>query len=501
MWKVMLADDEKSIRTALGTLIDWQSLDCEVVYMARSGQDVLDHIGQYRPDLLITDIRMPGVDGVELANRLSGSELPIPIIFLTAYTDFSYAQAAVRYSVADYIVKPNVLEELPQAIRRIQERFGMQPAEQRRRIQQEVLRALLDDTFTVEEQPRANLAAYAQLKSGGGPFQLIVVQDLSGQLRRLAKTCFAQWDAVMFSISANEFAFLLLRALPERAQLEQACGALLGFSSSLLQMGAGVCVSEPFSSIDALRAAYDRCSGVLCRTFREQAFNLFFAADEDARRDEEIGYHQQLDRFFASLQGGSPGQIDAELEALLSACEKGSMRTVRSVGVLMLVRCLRILREINPDYSQIFIDSAIQDRIYEFKSMWEFRRLAQDMTMQMRTILSDRQNQTDWLITEVNDFIAQNYCGHVTLAEIADSVHVNRSYLSRIYKERTGKNVFDVINARRVEKAKELLQTTNMRVYEVALFVGFEDAAYFSRFFKRYTGVSPKKFEYRGGSL
>ena len=151
MWKVMLADDEKSIRTALGTLIDWQSLDCEVVYMARSGQDVLDHIGQYRPDLLITDIRMPGVDGVELANRLSGSELPIPIIFLTAYTDFSYAQAAVRYSVADYIVKPNVLEELPQAIRRIQERFGMQPAEQRRRIQQEVLRALLDDTFTVEE--------------------------------------------------------------------------------------------------------------------------------------------------------------------------------------------------------------------------------------------------------------------------------------------------------------------------------------------------------------
>ena len=141
MWKVMLADDEKSIRTALGTLIDWQSLDCEVVYMARSGQDVLDHIGQYRPDLLITDIRMPGVDGVELANRLSGSELPIPIIFLTAYTDFSYAQAAVRYSVADYIVKPNVLEELPQAIRRIQERFGMQPAEQRRRIQQEVLRA------------------------------------------------------------------------------------------------------------------------------------------------------------------------------------------------------------------------------------------------------------------------------------------------------------------------------------------------------------------------
>ena len=86
MWKVMLADDEKSIRTALGTLIDWQSLDCEVVYMARSGQDVLDHIGQYRPDLLITDIRMPGVDGVELLRRMRQSERlrSVPVVMATA---------------------------------------------------------------------------------------------------------------------------------------------------------------------------------------------------------------------------------------------------------------------------------------------------------------------------------------------------------------------------------------------------------------------------------
>lgn len=133
-----------------------------------------------------------------------------------------------------------------------------------------------------------------------------MVQDLSGQLRRLAKTCFAQWDAVMFSVSANEFAFLLMHTLPERAQIEQACGALLGFSSSLLQMVAGVCVSEPFSSIDALRAAYDRCSGVLCRTFRKQAFNLFFAADEDARRDEEIGLSSAARPVFRESAGREP---------------------------------------------------------------------------------------------------------------------------------------------------------------------------------------------------
>ena len=125
-------------------------------------------------------------------------------------------------------------------------------------------------------------------------------------------------------------------------------------------------------------------------------------------------------------------------------------------------------------------------------------RLAQDMTMQMRTILSDRQNQTDWLITEVNDFIAQNYCGHVTLAEIADSVHVNRSYLSRIYKERTGKNVFDVINARRVEKAKELLMCSNLKTSEIGYEVGYKDSHYFGYLFKKTVGCTPK--EYRAGS-
>lgn len=160
----------------------------------------------------------------------------------------------------------------------------------------------------------------------------------------------------MFSVSANEFAFLLMHTLPERAQIEQACGALLGFSSSLLQMVAGVCVSEPFSSIDALRAAYDRCSGVLCRTFRKRRSIVFRGG-----RGRAAGRGDRLSSaarpVFRESAGWEPGQIDAELEALLSACEKGSVRTVRSVGVLMLVRCLRILREINPEYSQIFIDS------------------------------------------------------------------------------------------------------------------------------------------------
>ncbi|OLA35495.1 MAG: hypothetical protein BHW31_08325 [Firmicutes bacterium CAG:110_56_8] len=99
MWKVMLADDEKSIRTALGTLIDWQSLDCEVVYMARSGQDVLDHIGQYRPDLLITDIRMPDVDGIELMRQCRLQWANTSIVVISGYDDFKYAQQAIEYGI------------------------------------------------------------------------------------------------------------------------------------------------------------------------------------------------------------------------------------------------------------------------------------------------------------------------------------------------------------------------------------------------------------------
>ncbi|WP_321004294.1 helix-turn-helix domain-containing protein [Eisenbergiella porci] len=93
--------------------------------------------------------------------------------------------------------------------------------------------------------------------------------------------------------------------------------------------------------------------------------------------------------------------------------------------------------------------------------------------------------------------IEENYCSRLTLDDIAEQVHLNKSYLSRLYKQKTGENLFDAINRLRIAKAREYIQAQSHMIYEVAGMVGFDDNAYFSRVFKKYTGMSPKEYEKR----
>lgn len=112
MYRVMLADDEPIVRKALQTLIDWKRLGCEVVFVASNGREVLEHMEEEAPDILVTDIRMPGADGIALVKYVKEHELPVQVIILTAYADFSYAQAAVKYGAADYVTKTGALDGL-----------------------------------------------------------------------------------------------------------------------------------------------------------------------------------------------------------------------------------------------------------------------------------------------------------------------------------------------------------------------------------------------------
>lgn len=156
MYRVMLADDEPIVRKALQTLIDWKRLGCEVVFVASNGREVLEHMEEEAPDILVTDIRMPGADGIALVKYVKEHELPVQVIILTAYADFSYAQAAVKYGAADYVTKTGALDGLESAVsrccsqlekeRRAEGEYGREEAVEN------FLRAVLDGSLYDEEE-------------------------------------------------------------------------------------------------------------------------------------------------------------------------------------------------------------------------------------------------------------------------------------------------------------------------------------------------------------
>lgn len=118
MWKVMVADDETYMLEAMEKLIDWKKLDCQLVYKAENGQELLEQIKNSAPDIVITDIKMPLMSGIQVAQYVYEHMLPVKIIILSAYADFEYAQEAIEYDVCGYIVKTSVIEMLPGMIQK-----------------------------------------------------------------------------------------------------------------------------------------------------------------------------------------------------------------------------------------------------------------------------------------------------------------------------------------------------------------------------------------------
>lgn len=118
MWKVMIADDEMYMLEALEKLINWEGLDCKLVYKAKNGEELLEQIKNEVPDIVITDIKMPLVTGLDVARYVYEQMLPTKVIILSAYADFNYAQEAIQYDVCGYIVKTSAIEKLPEMLRK-----------------------------------------------------------------------------------------------------------------------------------------------------------------------------------------------------------------------------------------------------------------------------------------------------------------------------------------------------------------------------------------------
>ena len=161
-----------------------------------------------------------------------------------------------------------------------------------------------------------------------------------------------------------------------------------------------------------------------------------------------------------------------------------------------MATCRKIWRDQGADLDKVIFDNRnIDSEILNTKKVLELKNIFNDIINDTVKLVLEQKERRDDLIRDIDNYINNNYCNRITLDEIANEVHVNSSYLSRIYKLKTGKNLFDVVNIKKIEKSKEYIAKYNKKINEVALLVGFSDSAYFSRVFKKYTGLTPKEFE------
>jgi two-component system response regulator YesN len=505
MFSVLIVDDEPTIREGLRTLLPWEELGYEVVDTASNGKDALRKHGLHRPDLMIVDIRMPGMDGLELIEALRAVDTDLHILILSGYADFDYAKKAILSRVDGYLLKPVDEDELEQYLRKLKTTLQ----EERARLRQ------VGRWEEATKEQRVLAAVHGQADAEGDGFgwtsyELTLIKLLSREdidpihaaaVRREWSDGFeATGKGVLFA--AEPYTGLLLKT--ELVDAEARANVLRSLREPCLARGLDCDAVSGGATADwrELGTAYERALDLMKDRF-------FYEPDELVR----FGDAAPLPANEPCPDGAAPAETDALEDKLYLAVDVGNADTVSQLvdeaGRLMRGACLpehtmktrfvQIVGSVVAKLAGSRPDLQTVDRRVSVDMLALFREyryvdLLRATKSLFRGLLSASEEQgADKLVKRVVDLIQRNYHENLKLETLADLFHYNSAYLGKVFKQSTGEYFNTYLDKVRIERAKTLLEQ-GMKVYQVAEQVGYANVDYFHTKFKKYVGTSPTSY-------
>jgi len=538
MFKVMIIDDEPIIRKGIKSILNWKKFDCEICAEASDGEEGKILIERYRPDILITDIRMPGLDGLKMINEVRDLVPECKIIVLTGYRDFDYVQEALKLGVFDFVLKPSRIEELTSIIQRAVDelkrlRNRTEEFNKLKRLfeqnipvlREKFLYDLMYEIYPNSEEilPRAEL-----LGINITDFFLLVVEidndDENGKPGQYEKNLYLfgiintfmdvfsdSFDVISIPLKDSGVAFILKGADDSRQcinLISDKCNYLQELLINCFGFTVTIAVSSEGNGIMQLPQKFRECQEALERKFYLGNDSVIFYKDLNGFLKFED--YSLLDKYqkllLAGIKTGNGTIVIKRIEdiaAYINSLENPNMEYLKNFywGIITYINNIRLsVAEASnePRVESINIIS-LHNMISKSENINELNELLKEVSLSITAKINNYNSKSIKLILRnALDYIHEHYSEQLTLNDVAEHVYVSPSYLSRMFKKELGKNFVDYLNGLRIEKAKELLMDPKYKTYEVAEIVGIPDAHYFSRLFKKYEGVSPT--EYRDAS-
>jgi len=515
MKKLLIVDDERNIRYGLKTMIEREYPDLYLIATASNGAEALELYKKDRADIIITDIRMPVMDGITLLEQLSAEkragEGPA-VVILSGYDDFEYAKSAIRYRVKDYLLKPIRRDELFGIL----ERIGQEQQEQEmtaRKLEQETesfrreLRSSRLRGLLMQEDVQLDRVQQEAINDLAVPFTLGVlnyhysdgarmkpeevqglIERLSGPLAKMFLEILTDWEGKLVLIGSSPKPFVELSRLAEERGLQ---GLLLGIGSEGKTPG-----DIRFCYLEACRA--------LQYTFLYPQANLInFANVKEGRLGFPVPEEQ-----FRKLLNLLGTDREKEMKSLLAAIfqtehlkqlDLSYLETVgRYINERVLDEVFRVHGEASVEVLKLYRKVG---NMYNFRHFHDYyRALEHLLTSVNEYILGIRSAHSEHAdMEEALAYIEANYFRSLNMATVSNHVSLNYSYFSEAFKAYTGESFVTYLKKVRIRHAKTLLAESRGKLEEVSEAVGFESSKHFARVFKELEGISPG--EYRAKSF
>lgn len=473
MITILIVDDEKNIRAGIRKILQ-ESIRYPVGFLeARNGLEALETVRTESPELVITDIRMPKMDGVAFMKEVSTLEKRPVIVVLSGYDDFTYAQNAIRYGAMSYALKPVDRNELIATATKAMARIE---AERKKTIE-----AALKKMIEAGSRGRDPLPGSFSLRE---PFRYAIL-NAPGDAGALKPYEFgAAWYVVERKSES-------LGLLVKEGSLQEIERAIAG---TPLSLG----VSSPCANAANLRTAKRQAELALLQRFFSGDCRVFFHAE--AAGPAELSSRESTAQKLALFPGtGNAAELSECLDSLFDfrgMDAREGARALFTVATLLDAVLLRKHRERVEADAYLMLKGIMLENVFQFRTIEEYRAAVGDFVVYLDTIL--RKGHLEYpFIAEAIDFIRLHYTEDINMTVVANHVSVNYTYFSEKFKEHTGINFNDYLKNLRIGEAKRLLEKGCYKVYEVSRSAGFGDVKYFMKTFKEITGLSPGEYRKR----
>lgn len=531
--RVLIVDDESYVLDGLKNMIRWEDLGIDEIVTSRDGRQAWELFQSRKPDLLLTDIYMPGMNGLELVKLVRQQDADVPVVILSGYGEFSYAKEAIQLNVSQYILKPAVFMEIETVLKEVlNDRRASQKKEQylrelRSRLEQSlpILREqLLFDMLTggvkekdlsdtrldfyglPEEVRCGGLVASLLLHRGDSrktgtesDWQLFkfaasnIAREIVGRLGRGQVLRYMEDRLILFMYGADKIEVV------ERAR--QAAAVLTESIASYLELNASVGIGRWYPQISRYALSYQQSRDVLQRAEYEEYKHIFDAEEPDCRLPpNRLSYPMEQIRLISDairkIDCGQLMRIWSETETLLFNVSPVSLDYLKVACVGIGNSAMMQLTDTDPALMDIGETAGILANIQSAPNRKQLQEQMRALIGRLKSLLETKYGagRENAYIQHIKAVVEKNYGSEIAFARIAEELHLSRTYLSGLFKRVTGETFMNYLTLYRLEKAKELLRARRYMVYEVSTMVGYSDPTYFSRVFKQITGASPSEY-------
>ena len=538
MYRILLVDDEILVRDAIRENIDWAGMDCELVGDCQNGQEAAEFVNKHPVDIVLTDICMPYMDGMELSHFLHDNYPDIVIVIFSGFGEFEYAKKAIQYNVSEYLLKPITAMELTAVIGRMKEKVDQRQKEKRKLenltkasenyrknaqiIRSKAIEALVGCSQDVNE-------SLAQLKNMGielvGPNYRVAVFDIDlysdmykvdvEKRQESALMAFVLYNisneiaeresaGIAYQEGSNRVCILFqgVRTRDSNNKIRSICREIQQKVKEVIGIEVSMGIGGWVRNLEDLILSHDVAAKAI--QYRYLLGGSLLLDMEEKKPNREISLYDTLEQLTDSLKTGKKetmelclSRMEQEIKDELVEKSRACMylqQIVRAVGSAS--ESLQTEREEPLRGSETLLRNVTEQSTFQ-QAIGLVKEYAEEVFEKLSSLNSSSgQRQASLAL----DYIQNNYMDpNLSLNSICSYLSISTSYFSTIFKEVTGETFMEVLIRTRMDKARELLENTTLKNYEIAEKVGFSDPHYFGISFKKITGKTPTEYarEYR----